>query len=139
MYVKQLDHLNLTVANLEETIRFYNVVFGFEVVEEGAREEGPWAIIRSGDALLCIFESNRLPPARFRQDGQEQHVIYHFGFRLTDREGWLNKVEEHQLELLHGGEQVYPHSSSWYVLDPTGYTIELVLWKEDEISFADVA
>ena len=139
MYVKQLDHLNLTVANLEETIRFYSAVFGFEVVEEGTRDEGPWAIIRSGDAMLCIFESNRLPPARCREDGQERHVIYHFGLRITDREAWLSTVEEHQLNLLYGGEQVYPHSSSWYVCDPTGYTLEVVLWHADEIRFADVA
>jgi len=139
MSVKQLDHLNLTVASLEDSIRFYGAVFGFRVVEEGIREEGPWAIIRSGDAMLCLYEGNRLPPARYRQYGDERHVVYHFGFRVTDREAWLGAVEAHQLDLLHGGEQVYPHSSSWYVLDPTGYTLEVVLWHKDEVRFADVA
>ncbi len=139
MSVKQLDHLNLTVANLEESIRFYTSVFGFELVEEGTRDEGLWAIIRSEDAMLCIYEANRPGPARFLRDSEARHAIYHFGFRITDREAWLNTVEKHQLTLEYGGEVVYPHSSSWYVCDPTGYSIELVLWNEDKVSFAEVA
>ena len=136
MSVQSLDHLNLTVSNLEESIAWYAKVFGFKVVERGARDDGPWAIIRSGDAMLCIYEHpNRKGPSRFLRDDQEQHVIYHFGLRITDREAWLKTVREHQLELEFGGESLYPHSSSWYVADPTGYSIEVALWNENIIRF----
>ncbi len=140
MTIKQLDHLNLTVSNLEETIAWYGAVFGFEVVERGEREEGPWAIIQGGESTLCIFESSaRSRPDRFAHDDKERHVIYHFGFRITDRQAWLKQVAKHSLELDFGGENEYPHSSSWYVRDPTGYTIEVVCWNDDEIRFDAVA
>ena len=136
MSVKHLDHLNLTVANLQETIDWYGAVFGFEVVERGARETKPWAILRSGEARLCVYEHpHREVPDRFLQDEELRHVIYHFGFRLTDREAWLAKVAEHGLKLEFGGENVYPHSRSWYISDPTGYGIEVAIWDEDEIRF----
>jgi glyoxylase I family protein len=140
MSIKHLDHLNLTVSNLEETIRWYGAVFGFEVVERGERESGPWAIIRGGESTLCVYEdASRASPDRFRQDGKARHVIYHFGFRITDREAWLERVRAHKLVLEFGGENRYPHSSSWYVVDPTGYSIEVVLWNRDEIRFDAVA
>jgi hypothetical protein len=53
----------------------------------------------------------------------------------------LDYREQAGLELLpvllyFGGELRYPHSTNWYVHDPTGYSIEVVLWDEDQISFA---
>ena len=140
MSIKQLDHLNLTVADLEETISWYGKVFGFTVVERGQREVGPWAIIRSGEATLCIYEDRgRVKPLRFGNGETDRHVIYHLGLRITDREAWLKQVATFNLELEHGGECRYPHSYSWYVSDPTGYSIEVVAWDNDEITFDQVA
>lgn len=137
MSIKQLDHLNMTVSDLDETIRWYGDVFGMEVVESGERAEGPWAILKGGDAMLCVYEDpNRRSPSRFGRDAKEDHVIYHFGFRIEDRAAWLAKVEEHGLVLEFGGETDYPFSTSWYVSDPTGYGIEVVLWDADEVRFA---
>jgi catechol-2,3-dioxygenase len=139
MSIKQLDHLNLTVKNLDETLAWYGKVFGMEVVESGERGDVRWAILRGGDAMLCVYEHpDKSVPARFNVQ-QAQHAIYHFGFRITDREAWLARVEAHDLELEFGGEVDYASSTSWYVSDPTGYGIEVVLWDADEVSFREVA
>ena len=136
MTIKHLDHLNLTVSNLEESIAWYGAIFGFVVVERGTRDTGPWAIIRSGESTLCIYEDpSRRQPQRFGEGEHRRHAIYHMGFRITDRETWLKLVHDHELILEHGGEIRYPHSYSWYVSDPTGYSIEVVLWDEDRIHF----
>jgi len=140
MSIKHLDHLNLTVYNLEETIAWYATVFGFEVVERGEREIDRWAIIRSGESTLCIGEdSTRERPARFREDEKKRHAIYHMGFRITDREAWLERLATCDLELEFGGENRYPHSTSWYVSDPNGYCIEVVAWDDDVIRFDHAA
>ncbi len=140
MTVRMLDHLNLTVKNLDETIAWYGAIFGFEVVERGMRNDGPWAIIRSGEAMLCLYQDrHRIGPDRFLRDERKRHVIYHFGLRVTDRDAWLETVATHGLELEYGGEVAWPHSSSWYVSDPTGYSIEVVLWEQDQICFVSCA
>ena len=136
MTIKHLDHLNLTVTNLQDTIEWYRAVFGFEPVEHGVRNGSPWAIIKSGEAMLCVYEDPaRTAPSRYLIDKGPQHTIYHFGLRITDREAWLLKIEEHNLELDFDGETDYPHSTSWYVTDPTGYSIEVALWDNDVIRF----
>ena len=136
MKIKHLDHLNMTVANLSESIVWYHDVFGFDVKERGVRNGTPWAIIQSGEAILCMYEdASRSGPQQFLKRGGDAHTIYHFGLRITDRDAWLEKIAAYDLELEYGGEVDYPHSKSWYVFDPTGFGIEVALWNEDEIRF----
>ena len=126
MTIQHLDHLNMTVTDLAKSIAWYGRIFGFEVVEQGLRDDTPWAIIRSGEAMLCLYEHpQRHGPDRFLQDEGQRHVIYHYGFRITDREQWLEKVAAEGLELEFGGEMEWPHSSSWYISDPLVIVLKL--------------
>ena len=136
MNVKHLDHLNMTVTDLAETIDWYGRVFGFEKVEEGTYDGHPWAILKSGDALLCLYER----PQFERLDRDERarrklHGLSHFGLRIQDREAWEETVEREGLELEFGGEVHWPHSTAWYVSDHTGYGIEVALWEGDAVRF----
>jgi lactoylglutathione lyase len=131
MSVKQLDHLNMFVKNLEETIDWYKRVFGFQLVEGGSRNDVYWAIIKGGDAMLCIYER---PDLHYPEKGTVG-AVNHFGLRITDRDKWEQVVKNESLELTSDGPVRYPHSWSWYVKDPTGYEIEIALWDEDMVSF----
>jgi catechol-2,3-dioxygenase len=132
--IKRLDHLNMTVHNLKASIEWYERIFGFEVVEEGNRNGKSWAIIRSGEAMLCLYEH---PERNFEVLFPESdlHGICHFAFRIQDEKRFREVIKEENLPLFFGGENDYPHSTSWYVKDPTGYSIEVVSWDGDEISF----
>ena len=135
MRVKQLDHLNISVSVFDETADWYARVFGFEVVEDQVDADGiRWGVIRSGDAMLCIYEHPDLESVKPRTRGI--HGINHFALRITDREEWERILESEQLELNWGGEVRWPHSTAWYVSDPTGYEIEVALWDGDKVAFA---
>ncbi|MHC4223605.1 MAG: VOC family protein [Planctomycetota bacterium] len=136
MKVKQLDHLNLSVQSFSETADWYGRVFGFEVVEDEVDQGMRWGVIRSGDAMLCIYEHPELEfadPDAIRDKGL--HGIKHFGLRITDRESWEETVKREGIELNYGGPVRWPHSTAWYVTDPTGYLIEAALWDDDEARF----
>lgn len=137
MFVKHLDHLNLTVADLAATEAFYGTVFGFTVQERGFYNGAPWSILRSGDALLCAYEHPDFQTYRPRL--AHIHGINHFSFRITDRNAWVAVLEAEGLELLYGGETRWDHSTAWYVADPSGYEIEVVLWNDDHIAFGPLA
>ncbi len=36
----KLDHINLTLANLKQSIEWYGKIFGFELVESGISPQG---------------------------------------------------------------------------------------------------
>ncbi len=135
MKIKHLDHINMTVDSFSESAAWYKRVFGFEVVEEGVQEGHPWGILRSGDALLCIYESpGRVFANRFELAEQKRHGVSHFAFRIQDEEAWTKTIAAEEIEILYGGEVVWQSSTSWYLVDPTGYEIEVALWKNDKIS-----
>jgi catechol 2,3-dioxygenase-like lactoylglutathione lyase family enzyme len=132
MSVTHLDHLNLTVRDFEETASWYGRVFGFEVVERETDAQGrPWGVLRAGDALLCIYEHKDF---RFEDSdargARHAHGVNHFGLRITDRADWEKTMEREGIEPEYGGAVSWPHSTAWYIQDPTGYEIEVALWDE---------
>lgn len=136
MKVKQLDHLNMSVKNLDESLDWYGRVFGFEKVEEGVRNGVRWAIAKSGEAMLCLYE---LPDCEYVDaDALAKrgiHRMNHFAFRISDREAWQEVVRREGLKINYGGIVDWPHSQAWYVNDPTGYEIEVALWEGERIAF----
>jgi lactoylglutathione lyase len=137
MQVRQLDHLNLSVRDLDESIEWYARIFGFVLRERGLNSRGtPFAVVQAGTALLCLYHQ----PGREFLDGaalreRAIHGLNHFALRIDDREEWEETLEREGLELMYGGLTEYPHSLSWYVTDPTGYEVEVALWNDDEIAF----
>jgi len=135
MMVKQLDHVNLSVASFAESAAWYRRVFGFQVVEQGVIENRPWGVLRSGDALLCIYERPDLKFAGYRvQQGRGMHAFAHFGLRITDRKAWEETIAREKVACVYSDFR-YPHSTSWYVVDPTGWEIEVALWDNDAVQF----
>lgn len=139
MNVKHLDHLNMTVRNLDETKDWYKRVFGFELVESGLRGDMKWGILKGGDAMLCVYEYPDLKHPQKAAPRNMPHTINHFGLRITDRDKWQETIKRERLEVGYGGEVRYPTSSSWYVIDPTGYEIEVALWDHDVVTFPTTA
>ena len=83
-----LDHLNMTVDDLDASKDWYAKVFGFETVEGGVRNNGNkdrrWAILKKDETMLCIYEDPDLSTSDPYES--KSHVVGHFGFRLRDIE-----------------------------------------------------
>ncbi len=136
MKIKQLDHLNLSVDSFSDTTNWYARVLGFELVEEGVQDGIRWGVIRSGDAMLCIYEHpEREHCDRFELADRKLHGVAHFGVRITDVDEWLEVLAREKPRLLYDGEITWPNSRAWYILDPTGYEIEVAYWQNDVIVF----
>ena len=113
---------------------------GFQVVEEGRRPSGPWAIIRAGEAMLCLYETPRPKSIDEAEiDDQPMHRLRHMGFRITDEAAWRETLEREGLKTYYYSPVRYGSSTSWYVKYPTGYGIEVVCWDEDTIRFPEAA
>ncbi len=136
MHLKNIDHINLTVADFDQTVAWYSRVFGFELVEEAMQDEIRWGVIRNGDVMLCIYEHTDCHHEdRFAMREKHLHGINHFGLRITDQKEWEATIERENLTILYNGPISWPHNTSWYVTDPTGWEIEVALWKDDSIRF----
>lgn len=119
--ITRFDHIQLDVADLEESIEFYSKVFGFQLKEIGVRALTRWAIIGNDTNLyLCMHEA---PEARgIVNEGLE---ITHFGLIVDDFESTLEKLKDFGVKLFYDYHVEYHSSRSIYFLDPNGYKLEI--------------
>lgn len=117
--IKGLDHLNLNVINLKETVDWYKEIFGFEVKEEGLSSSGnPYNIIgKSGVLYMALYENG--------DDEVDANPLNHIGFNLNNFDESLEVLKSKGIELGYGGIIDYPDSRSAYITDPNGLEIEL--------------
>lgn len=128
----RLDHINFTVGNLEESIQWYRDLFGFEKVESGIYPEGArWAILALNDSMIAISEYPKLSRAA-RQEGFQQ--VFHFGLRIDNQREWTRKMKHYNVDLDHIAQ--YPHSTSWYIRDPSGHEIEVSYSNGEPMKFS---
>lgn len=117
--INGLDHLNLSVLNLEETVSWYRDLFGFEVKEKGLGSNGrPYKIIgKSGVLYMALYQSE--------EEVLSSNQLNHIGFNLSDFDNAIFALNERGIELGYGGVIQYPDSKSAYITDPNGMEIEL--------------
>lgn len=133
---QKIDHINISVKNLIESVAWYEKVFGFKTVEQGRSQAGAkYVIVENHDFMLCMYEHPEWKAPNF-EINTNKHQIFHVGFRITDELKWKELIRTLNLTLAYD-EISYPRSKSWYVLDPNGYEIEVSCLKEGVAMFAD--
>ena len=113
-----IDHVNMKVKDLAESVSFYSGLFGFEVKqEENSNKAGvPSKIIGNHSIKLCLYEVPDMKP---------EGGIAHFGFHIDNFSEVIGKCKKLGVQVLYGGEVDWEKSHSVYIVDPSGYEIEL--------------
>lgn len=111
-----IDHINIEVSNLEETVNFYKELFGFEIRKTQAEENS--VIIGNDSIKLCLYETEGF--VKYEKKG-----YHHFGINVSNFNDILKKCEEMNLQIYYSGILYWEKSESIYIQDPNGYEIEL--------------
>jgi catechol-2,3-dioxygenase len=131
----KIDHINLTAANLKQSTDWYSKLFGFKEVESGISSAGKsWAILACNDSMICMTELADRLLASLDQD-RTHHKLMHFGLRISDADAWREMILKYKLKVQYGGPVDYPHSTSWYLNDPSGHEIEVSWCAEGKMHF----
>ena len=108
-----IDHINMIVKNLQESIEFFGELFGFEIRKEQPDHDS--VNIGNYTVKLCIYEDAGLEI----DDG-----ISHLGFHVENFDDIVAKCEEMNISMPYGMVP-WEHSRSVYIIDPSDYEIEL--------------
>ena len=113
-----IDHVNMKVKDLEQSVKFYKNLFGFEIKqEENANKlDVPSKIIGNETIKLCMYEVPDMSP---------EGGIAHFGFNIENFNEIIEKCKKLGVEILYGGIVDWEKSKSIYIVDPSGYELEL--------------
>ena len=109
-----MDHVNMTVKNLEESVAFYKNLFGFEIKKEQPEDKSK--IIGNDNIKLCLYEDPEMKP---------EGAIAHFGFHVENFDEIMGICKSLGVKVYYNGPVQFEKSRSIYISDPSGYDIEL--------------
>ena len=89
-----IDHLNLEVKNLNESVEFYSKLFGFRVLKEQPEDDSK--IIGNDKVKLCLYESSDFK-------GYEKKGFYHFGLHIGNFDDIIQKCSEMSIKIFYDG------------------------------------
>ncbi len=125
-----IEHVNLSVSDLEKSIAFYRELFGFEIRWKGFTSDGqPAAHVGDERSYLALFQA--VEPGTAGKDYQAVG-FNHFGFavdNLDDLRGRLSRmgISPHLEGDYEPGRRLYFH-------DHDGIEVELVQYEESPLS-----
>lgn len=117
-----LEHVNLTVSDLDRSIAFYGDLLDLSVRWKGPiDEERLGAHVGDDHSYLALFQA--ASPGTVDRD-YDRPGLNHFGFVVDDLDEARRRVE--QLGATVHREANYEPGRRIYCLDPDGHEVELV-------------
>jgi methylmalonyl-CoA/ethylmalonyl-CoA epimerase len=128
-----LDHVALSVPDIEQSIAWYQKMFGFKEVRRGGQPNGrQTALIQRGDISIELFQlpgASPLPESRRNpSDDFRTHGLKHFAFGVKDIRTVLALLQAKGVKVvfeLHDS----PGAAFAFVSDNAGNAIELIQYK----------
>ncbi|MHC5025884.1 MAG: VOC family protein [Planctomycetota bacterium] len=119
-----LEHVNMTVIDLDAAIDFYRRLLGFEVRwRRPAGETCAAAHVGRDDFFLALFQADPpaapLPPREYGRAG-----LNHVGFVVDDLDASRARLLE--MNVMPHHEAAYEPGRRLYFMDPSGIEVELV-------------
>jgi catechol 2,3-dioxygenase len=123
--IETLDHVALSVRDVERSAQWYADVLGFERQHEGMWKGIP-IFVGNGDAAIALFPAREEIGSMSRDRAAVRTL--HFAFR-TDRENFLQAQDELKKRALPFDFQNHEISHSIYFRDPDGHQIEITTYE----------
>jgi catechol 2,3-dioxygenase-like lactoylglutathione lyase family enzyme len=119
MRATRINHVSIVAADLEESARFYEELFGMERMPTARFPQGPVLWLKLGGQQLHLFES----------EANEPTLRHHFGMDVDDFDAVYARAKE--LGVLDSdafGGSLRGHAMGWvqmYLRDPAGNLVEV--------------
>lgn len=114
--IESINHIGITVSNLEESVKFYRDLFDFDLIDKAS---GPGlAFMRVADISIGLYES----PGFKNPDGAKHRIAFYVD--EEDFEDAIDELNEREIEIISGPENIRKGKMVVF-LDPDGNQIEL--------------
>jgi lactoylglutathione lyase len=115
----RMDHVNISVRDLDASAGFYAALLGIDLKEQGDDGTTRWCILGARDRFyVCLFEVGA------RNFKPEDIHINHVGFVVDDIDETVRRIHGLGIRVESGKTLDWPRSRSAYVRDPDGIMIE---------------
>ncbi|OHD68380.1 MAG: hypothetical protein A2W19_14270 [Spirochaetes bacterium RBG_16_49_21] len=114
--IECINHIGITVSNLEESVKFYRDLFDFELLDK-ASAPGT-AFMRVADISIGLYES----PGYKNTDDSKNRISFYVDEQ--DFDDAVEELEQRDIQIIYGPENIR-NGKVVVFLDPDGNQIEL--------------
>jgi metallothiol transferase len=114
--IEALDHIGISVSNLDKSIEFYRDLFDFEIVEKFG--DTRQAFLRVADIMIGLYEVDGYK----NQDNTKNHLSFYVD--EEDFDDALDEINAKEITVIFGPENIRKGRSVIF-LDPDGNQIEI--------------
>jgi catechol 2,3-dioxygenase-like lactoylglutathione lyase family enzyme len=125
MNIQHIDHIAISVSDVETSVKWYRDVLGLERRHEDAWKGYP-AMVCAGDTCVALFPVESDSPEYI--EGRKFLAMRHFAFRV-DRENYNRSKLELPERGIQFREEDHGISHSIYFDDPDGHHLEITTYE----------
>ena len=114
--IESINHIGITVSNLEESVKFYRDLFDFDLIDKASAPG--LAFMRVADISIGLYES----PGFKNSDASKHRIAFYVD--EEDFEDAIDELNEREIQITFGPENIRKGKTVVF-LDPEGNQIEL--------------
>jgi len=131
MYLKSVDHISIIVSNLEENVKFYRDILGFNISKEiyDEKEKAKIVFLDTGNTMLELIAPDRTVKESALPNWEERNstTIEHIAFAVDNIEETVNYLKSKGVEFILGPIEA-PGVTYGYFKGPDGILLEIIKW-----------
>ncbi len=126
MRVVGIDHVAISVSDLDRSLEFYSKVLGFKISARENQKPGTEYFLDCGSALVGLIQGDNNGDKHLLQDSGLGGN--HFGFRVLTKEfdAAVEELKKQKIPITFTKKR--EKSWSCYFLDPDGNKLEITAW-----------
>ncbi|MET3210960.1 UNVERIFIED_CONTAM: lactoylglutathione lyase [Paenibacillus sp. PvR008] len=125
MAIQKVDHVGIMVKNIEESIQFYKLVFGLEVLKRMPNGNAKLAFLGFPNTLKTELELMEIPGHSTREINIVGRV-HHIAFTVDDIKNEISRLQEFGIPLSNSDITTLPNGSKFiFFVGPDGEYLEL--------------
>ena len=124
--ISGLDHVALSVADLERSRKFYEDVLGFKISRRENQKPGSEYFLDCGPSLIGLIQGDPKGDKHELQDGGLGGNHFSFRIHTSDFDAAVESLKKHGVTITF--QKKREKSWSVYFLDPDGNKLEMTSW-----------
>ncbi len=120
--IESINHVGLTVSNMEKSVKFYKELFDFEIMDKYTTPDQ--TILRMGDIILTLQQSDGFSAP------SESKTCFSFYVDEEDFDDAVDELEDSEISIVYGPENIRKGKTVVFT-DPDQNKIELAFPRID--------
>lgn len=132
MLIKGLDHVSIIVSDIEENLRFYKDILGFNLLKDfyDEKERARIIFLNLGNSMLELIAPDEKPDKGEKTNWEERKRsgVEHIAFLVEDMDKTYEYLKSKGIEFILGPLE-FPEGKYGYFYGPEGVLLEVIWWK----------